>query len=151
MLRKDIRRNLLVDLNLKEVGMIKNINKRMLAFQAAFVVGLLVQTGEAGAGTGNSFSSIARNINASIEELPGLLTSFSYLIGIFMGVMGIIKIKDHVENPTQTPIKDGAIRLAAGGALLSLPIVFESMLNTIGTTGVLVEAPAISKVEFNIR
>ncbi|MEZ5919460.1 MAG: hypothetical protein R3D66_06035 [Alphaproteobacteria bacterium] len=25
--------------------------------------------------------------------------------------------KDHVENPTQTPIKDSAIRLAAGGAL----------------------------------
>ena len=132
--------------------MVKTVNARLLGIQAAFVVGLLSQISEAeAAGTGNSFSSIARNINSSIEELPGLVTSISYLIGILMGVMGVMKIKDHVENPTQTPMKEGAIRLAAGGALFSLPIVFESMLNTIGTTGVLVEAPAVSKVQFNVR
>ncbi len=132
--------------------MMKALNGRILGVQAGFVAGLLVQVKEAEAlGTGNSFSTIARNITDSIEELPGLVTSIAYLVGILMGVMGVMKIKDHVENPTQTPMKEGAIRLAAGGALFALPIVFESMLNTIGTTGVLVEAPEVSKVEFNIR
>jgi len=47
-------------------------------------------------------------------------------------------------------MKDGAIRLAAGGALFGLPIVFESMLNTIGTTGAAVEPAKLKKVEFNV-
>ncbi len=132
--------------------MMKALNSRILGVQAGFVAGLLMQVKEAEAlSTGNSFSTIARNITDSIEELPGLVTSLAYLIGLLMGVMGVMKIKDHVENPTQTPMKEGAIRLAAGGALFALPIVFESMLNTIGTTGILVEAPEVSKVKFNIR
>jgi hypothetical protein len=43
-----------------------------------------------------------------------------------------MKIKDHVENPGNEPLKNGAIRLAAGGALLALPIIFEAMTETIG-------------------
>ena len=81
---------------------------------------------------GNNFSNIASNIAGSIGSLPGLISAVAYLFGVLIGVLGILKIKDHVENPTQTPLKDGAIRLAAGGALFALPIVFEAMLNTIG-------------------
>ena len=125
------------------------LNRRLLGFQAAFFAGLLSR-GEAFAGA-SSFSDIARNINNSIEELPGLITGLSYMIGLLMGVLGILKIKDHVENPTQTPLKEGAVRLATGGALFGLPIVFEAMLNTIGTTGTLVESAEISKVIFNVK
>ena len=63
----------------------------------------------------NTFSTIAENIVTSIEDLPGLLTGVSYMFGILLGVLGILKVKDHVENPSQTPLKEGAIRLAAGG------------------------------------
>ncbi len=127
--------------------MFKNLNLSVLKFQAAFVAGLLVSTSEAQA-AGNDWSTIARNITTSIEELPGLITGVSYMLGLLMGVIGVMKLKDHVENPTQTPMKDGAIRLAAGGALFALPIVFESMLNTIGTTGVNVSPATLSKVTF---
>jgi hypothetical protein len=126
------------------------LNRKTLAFQAAFIAGALTGPGSASA-AGNNFSDIARNINASIEELPGLISGVSYMLGLLLGVLGVIKLKDHVENPTQTPIKDGAIRLAAGGALFGLPIVMESMLNTIGTTGTVIEAPTLSRAEFNIR
>jgi hypothetical protein len=87
---------------------------------------------DAFAGGGNNFSEISKNITTSISDLPGLLAALSYLFGVLLGVLGVMKIKDHVENPTQTPLKDGAIRLAAGGALFALPIMFESMSNTIG-------------------
>ncbi len=50
----------------------------------------------------------------------------------FFGVLGILKIKDHVENPSQTKLQDGAIRLVAGGGLFALPIVFEAMQGSIG-------------------
>ena len=130
--------------------MIKVLNKKSLQFQAAVLVGIL-SAGDAQAAAGNNFSSIARNITESIEELPGLVTSVSYLLGLVMGAVGVLKLKDHVENPTQTPMKDGAVRLAAGGALFGLPIVFESMLNTIGTTGSVVEPAEVNRVEFRVR
>ena len=129
--------------------MYRTLNAKVLAVAT---IGFFAYVDEATAQTagGNNFSTIARNITESIEELPGLVTSVSYMIGMLMGVVGVMKIKDHVENPTQTPMKDGAIRLAAGGALFGLPIVFESMLNTIGTTGAGVEPAKLRRVEFNV-
>lgn len=104
---------------------------------AAMTFGMLSASSSAhaaaGGGGANNFSNIAGNIATSIQDLPGLLSALAYLFGVLIGVLGILKIKDHVENPTQTPLKDGAIRLAAGGALFALPIIYESMFETIGT------------------
>jgi hypothetical protein len=97
---------------------------------------------------GNNFSKIAANMAASISDLPGLLSAMAYLFGILLGVLGIMKIKDHVENPSQTQLKDGAIRLAAGGALFALPIIYESMFSTIGT-GTAQQAAVLKKVSFS--
>ncbi len=127
----------------------KLLNRHSLKIQAATVVGILSASDAAWAG--NNFGDIARNINNSVEELPGLITSLCYLLGILMGTLGIMKIKDHVENPSQTPMKDGAIRLAAGGSLFALPIVFESMLNTIGTTSASIEPAMLNRSSFNVK
>ena len=81
----------------------------------------------------NNFSSIAKNMTTSISQLPTLLGAVSYLFGLLLGVLGVMKIKDHVENPSQTHLKDGAIRLAAGGALFAIPMIYEAAKNTIGT------------------
>lgn len=129
--------------------MFKKLKYQSLKFQAALVVGLMTPASQAQA-AGNDWSDVAGNITESIEELPGMISGISYMIGLLLGVVGVLKLKDHVENPTQTPLKDGAIRLAAGGALFGLPIVFESMLNTIGTTGVDVTPATLNKVEFNV-
>lgn len=101
-------------------------------------------------GSGNNFSSIATNITNSIADLPGLLSGVAYMFGLLLGVLGILKIKDHVENPTQTPLKDGAIRLAAGGALFALPIMFEAMTETIGSDGQTVSAAKLKKIDLAI-
>ena len=129
--------------------MMKPLKTNIIAVQAAALTTIVMAAHEAQAG-GNDFSTIARNISESIEELPGLVSGVSYLIGLLLGVLGVMKIKDHVENPTQTPMKDGAVRLAAGGALFALPIVFESMLNTIGTTGVNVEPAKLNRTQLGL-
>jgi len=96
----------------------------------------------------NNFGSIASNITTSIAALPALLSALAYLFGILLGVLGILKIKDHVENPTQTPLKDGAMRLAAGGALFALPIIYEAMFVTSGS-GAGSSAASLNAVQFN--
>jgi len=127
----------------------KALNTYTLKIQSAVLVGIMFASSDVQAG--NNFSDIARNINNSIEELPGLVTGVSYMMGLLLGTLGIMKLKDHVENPTQTPLKDGAVRLAAGGALFGLPIVFESMLNTVGTTSAGVEPAQLNRVMFNVN
>lgn len=108
---------------------LKNLNKTTLVASAALVAVMASSPAFAG----NNFNNIAQNITNSISDFPTLLSALSYLFGLLLGVLGVMKVKDHVENPTQTPLKEGAIRLAAGGALFALPIMFEAMSNTIGT------------------
>ena len=129
--------------------MIKLLNRKSTQMGAAFTAGLVLASSP---GYANNFSSVASNINTSIESIPGLLTALAYLFGILLGVLGILKIKDHVENPSQTPLKDGAIRLAAGGALFALPIIYEAMTETLdqGAAGAGSSAAAVSKVSFNV-
>ncbi len=100
---------------------------------AAFTAGMISGPSAAFAGT-QGFGVVAKNITTGISEIPALLTSLSYLAGTLLAVFGIMKIKDHVENPTQTPLKDGAVRLISGAALLALPVIVQAMLETGGTT-----------------
>lgn len=111
--------------------MLKSMKLNYSRMGAVMVAGMVAGNAQE-AEAANNFSSIATNIAGSIGSLPGLISALSYLFGVLIGVLGVMKIKDHVENPTQTPLKDGAIRLAAGGALFALPILFESMFETIG-------------------
>ena len=132
--------------------MIKFLRNKGIQVSAAVFIGMVsgVEQAFAGGGAGKDFSTIAKNITTSIQSLPGLLTGVSYMMGILLGVLGILKIKDHVENPGQTPLQHGAIRLAAGGGLFALPIVYEAMLNTIGK-GDAVSAAELRKVEFKVN
>lgn len=126
----------------------KPIYRKYLALQAAALLAFAAGAQKAHA---NNFGDIAENIIDSIEELPGLLTGIAYMMGLLMGVLGVLKLKDHVENPSNNPLKDGAIRMAAGGALFALPMVYEAMQNTIGTTGNFVEAAEVRRIDFNLR
>ncbi len=112
----------------------KKLN-RLGAYTSASLVTGLMASQDAKAGT-NSFNDITGNIVAGISNLPGFLTAIAYIMGVIFAVLGILKIKDHVENPSQTPLKDGAIRLAAGGALFTVPIITEAMQNLVGNGGV---------------
>lgn len=111
-------------------------------------VGAFVTLAAAGdAYAGNNFSSIASNISGSIASLPSLLSGLAYMFGLLLAVLGIMKIKDHVENPGQTPLKDGSIRLAAGGGLFAIPIVSDAMMNTIGS-GTQVTQASLTAITF---
>lgn len=130
--------------------MINILKRTSLQISAATVAGYLVSTGPAQASSGNNFGKIAENITTSIADVPGLLSGVAYMFGILLGVLGILKIKDHVENPSQTHLKDGAVRLAAGGALFALPMVYDAMQATIGSGGN-VQGATLNKVNFGVH
>ena len=130
--------------------MFKYINKKSLQFSSVAVIALISGAEDAAAQV-NDFTSIGQNIQTSIAGLPGLLSGVAYMLGILLGVLGILKIKDHVENPSQTPLQHGAIRLMAGGGLFALPIVYEAMqasIDVAGSDGV--GTATLNAVEFGV-
>lgn len=126
--------------------MTKVMQRKMMLASAAIFVGMV---GGVESASANTFKNIVTNMETSISTIPGLISGVSYMMGILLGVLGILKIKDHVENPGQTPLQQGAIRLAAGGGLFALPIMYEAMRNTIGT-GAVVTAPTVKALELKV-
>ena len=117
---------------------VKSKFKKMYYKSAAAVTMGLMMTSTASfaqvaaGGTVNTFSTASGNLVTSMSSIPGLVSSSSYLIGLMLAALGIMKVKDHVENPTSTPLKEGAIRLAAGGAMLALPFITSTMIGSVG-------------------
>lgn len=81
------------------------------------------------------FNAVMSNIVDSLETVPGLMSAAAYLLGLVLGVMGVIKLKEHVEKPDQVMLKEGVIRLLAGGALFSLTTIISAMITTIRGDG----------------
>ncbi len=88
------------------------------------------------------FNAILANVILSIRSLPGLITAFSYLLGLVLVVSGVLKAKEHVDMPEQTKISESVIRLLTGGALLTMPTIYSAMFNTIDGTGGLLSGVA---------
>ena len=84
---------------------------------------------------GNNINGLLTNIAAETELLPGIVTATAYLLGLLMGGLGVLKIKDHVEDPARVSLKEGTINLVIGGMMFAIPAVFESMYETVGGGG----------------
>lgn len=131
--------------------MLKLLNKSFATMGAAFTMGtLFTADAHASAPTGG-FNDIADKIVGGISGLPGLLTALAYMMGLLFSVLGILKIKDHVENPTNAHLKDGAIRLAVGGALFLIPVVTSAMQELVDTGDGPIQPGQVNKIEFQVK
>jgi len=110
----------------------KKIN---LTHKVAAVITAAVTFGpSAQAFAADNLGTIGDNIVSSASNIPKMISTVAYIAGIGMGTTGIFKLKQHVDSPGNTPMKDGLIRLAAGGGLLALPYMTEAMVGTVGET-----------------
>jgi hypothetical protein len=108
---------------------------------AALTAGMLLTEGTnafANAATtagSTTFDDVGKNIITASGSLPMMIQTVAYVGGIGLGVAGVFKLKQHVDNPGQTPMKDGLVRLGAGGGLLALPYLTTAMLGSVAGTG----------------
>ena len=93
---------------------------------AFFAVLFMIGSSDA-AYAGNKISDILNNVTASWGGVQGILSMFAWLSGCFLGVAGIFKFKDHVDNPSQTPLSAGVKRMLAGGMFFSLPFMISAL------------------------
>src|SRR5262249_52040140 len=104
--------------------MLKAFFHKCFAYGLWGVVLLFAFNGQAMAA---AVDDMAESAVKSADKLPALIAVFAYIIGLISGVSGILKLKEHVDNPNNTPLRTPIIRLLIGGGLFSLPIVYETM------------------------
>jgi hypothetical protein len=78
-----------------------------------------------------NFKDMSSNIAVASSGFNNLISIVCWVAGAGLGVAGIFKLKQHVDNPGQTPMKDGLIRIACGGGLLAFPFIQQAMQGSI--------------------
>ena len=97
---------------------------------AAMTAGMMLGASDAHAQAVNA-TNLTANLVGSSTAFTDLMSLLGYVGGTGFALAGIYKLKQHVDNPGQTPMKDGMMRLAAGGALLSLPFIVNVMQGSV--------------------
>ena len=100
------------------------------------LIGTICTPGGGGGGgactiTGGGLGDIICNLLAGTALLPTLFSALAYLFGLFLIVMAVIKVKEHVEDPRQVPISEPVKRFVAGGGFFALPIITTAAKNTL--------------------
>lgn len=78
---------------------------------------------------------ITTSIYESASTLPAFMAGISYLAGVLLAVLGILKTIEHVNNPAQTPLRQAAVRFLVGGGLFALPMLMQVAYNTFNGGG----------------
>lgn len=77
-------------------------------------------------------TSTASNIGSAVN----LITYAAYIIGAMFILTGLLKLRAHVDNPGQNPLKDALGRLVVGALLGVTPFVIDTLrATTQSTTG----------------
>ncbi len=92
----------------------------------------------------DSFNAIMFDALSSMENVPGLVTAVAYLLGILMVISALFKIRDHVDDPNRSPLKDSVIRFIIAGGLFALPVLFEAMYVTMAGNGLGLNATIVN-------
>lgn len=103
------------------------------AFAVAGGRGNVVEApGERAAYTSQTLGGLLANTFNNSKDVWVVMSAFSMLAGLIFGIMGIIKLKEHVEKgDAQVPIWDPLKRFIAGGAFFMLPLIRDVVVNTL--------------------
>lgn len=120
-----------------------NILSKKFGFLSILGVGLLVLISQGAFAESATLGKMADQVVTSFESVAKLITAGSYLAGLGFAIGGILKFKQHKDNPTQVTIGQPIALIFVAAALLFLPSIlgvagytlFEGGGTTAGPTG----------------
>lgn len=92
-----------------------------------------------------TFSSIFCSLGTEFRYIPKTLVLMSYASGVLLFFIGLLNLRAHGDDPSQTPLRDILMKFVLGAFLISLPLAMEvvvksvtgsTMANTAGATSV---------------
>jgi len=108
--------------------MLKKLKTKTQLMSAAMMTGAMF--GFSNIAEANDLNTYLENTSGRVNQIPDLVAFLSYIGGAALAALGVVKLKAHVENPSQNPMKDGLARLGFGGMLLAMPSITSTMLTT---------------------
>ena len=79
-----------------------------------------------------SLGEMAEEAGQDLEVVPFFISIAFYILGIVIAGFGLIRLKRHVDHPSQTTIGSGIVALVIGAALIAAPSVINSVGETFG-------------------
>jgi hypothetical protein len=68
-----------------------------------------------------NIQSTAAALVEAMKDLPTIISGIAYTFGGILVLGGANKLKMHAENPSQTPMSHGIVRIGVGGVIAGLP------------------------------
>ena len=91
--------------------------------------------------TSATVADVANGISGQVLSMKEILSYMSYIFGVVLGIKGILKLKDHAEDPRNkliTPI----MFLLAAGIMISLPLYISIGQGTLGFSSTVNSSPS---------
>ena len=77
-----------------------------------------------------SLGDMAAAAATDLAQLPLFISITFYVLGVVIAGFGLLRLKRHVDHPSQTTISSGLVALLIGAALIAAP----SVINAVGET-----------------
>jgi hypothetical protein len=103
------------------------IGMRASAFMASGLISVVASEANA-----QNLSSMVNSTGNNVASFPKLISAACYVGGAAFVGTGVMKVKQHVDNPGQTPLREGLVRLGAGGVLVAAPALTNVMTESSG-------------------
>jgi len=106
-----------------------SLNSRLLMSALLAILLSLVLAHDAAASGG--IAGMGLQLQQQIGSLTALIGAASFIVGLVFGASGLMKFKQHSENPQGTPISHAMVRILVAGALISLPSILGTSIGTL--------------------
>ena len=77
-------------------------------------------------------ATVTRLTGTELTNVPDVIDAVFYIGGAAYTGAGLLKIKQHADNPTQVKLGEGIGRISTGAAMLALPYLANTVVSTFG-------------------
>lgn len=88
------------------------------------------------AATTNGIATMGDQVKDQIGSLTDLIGAASFVVGLVFGASGLLKFKQHSDNPQGNPLSHAMVRLLVAGLPISLPAVMGTSVGTLFSASV---------------
>jgi hypothetical protein len=108
--------------------MLKTYKKTTAFMASALMTGAFSGIASAGQGSLNTYTD---TISGKVADpFADTVAFLCYLGGFALAALGVVNLKQSVENPGQPPMKNGLAKLGFGGMIMALPPVVSAIQGT---------------------
>lgn len=75
------------------------------------------------------------SMSTEFRFIPKALALFAYAGGVTLFFIGLINLRAHVDDPSQTPLRDIIMKFVLGAFLISLPLAIQVVVTTVTGKG----------------